>query len=48
VRRQPDISLAKKWLQWEPRVPLAEGLRTTIDWFRSIRWEDYRAPTPNY
>jgi len=48
VRRQPDISLAQKHLGWEPRVPLREGLEKTIDWFRSIQWEAYRAPTPNY
>jgi UDP-glucuronate decarboxylase len=32
-RRRPDISRAKELLGWEPRVPLAEGLRHTIDWF---------------
>jgi UDP-glucuronate decarboxylase len=34
-RRRPDISLAKAMLGWEPRVPLDEGLRRTIDYFRS-------------
>jgi UDP-glucuronate decarboxylase len=48
TRRQPDITLAKTHLGWEPRTPLREGLKKTIDWFRSIRWEEYRAPTPNY
>ena len=48
VRRRPDISLARKVLSWEPTTPLAEGLRRTIQWFRSIRLEDYRPPTPNY
>ncbi|MDO1584612.1 UDP-glucuronic acid decarboxylase family protein [Rhizobium oryzicola] len=32
-RRRPDISRAKELLGWEPKVPLAEGLRHTIDWF---------------
>lgn len=32
-RRCPDISLAKKVLGWEPRVPLREGLKKTIDYF---------------
>jgi UDP-glucuronate decarboxylase len=48
VRRQPDISLAKKMLLWEPKVPLREGLEKTIGWFRTIRWDEYRAPTPNF
>ena len=29
--RQPDISLAREVLGWEPKVELAEGLRRTID-----------------
>ena len=33
-QRQPDISKAKKLLGWEPRVPLEEGLKHTIDYFR--------------
>jgi UDP-glucuronate decarboxylase len=48
TRRQPDISLARKRLGWEPRTPLDEGLEKTIAWFRSIQWDQYRAPTPNY
>lgn len=32
--RRPDISLAKKLLKWEPRVPLEEGLKRTIEYFR--------------
>ena len=35
-RRQPDISLATLLLDWAPRTPLAEGLRTTVDWFRAL------------
>lgn len=33
--RCPDISLAKDRLGWEPRVPLEEGLRRTIEWARA-------------
>ncbi len=33
--RQPDISKAKRLLDWEPKVPLEEGLRRTIDYFRT-------------
>ncbi|CAK9816973.1 UDP-glucuronic acid decarboxylase 1 [Anthophora plagiata] len=32
-RRRPDISRAKKYLNWEPKVPLAEGLKKTIMYF---------------
>ena len=32
--RQPDIALARAELGWEPRVPLDEGLKTTIAWMR--------------
>ncbi len=32
--RQPDISLARSLLEWEPHVPLEEGLARTIAWFR--------------
>tara|TARA_R110002049_G_scaffold47902_1_gene138401 strand:+ start:101613 stop:102584 length:972 start_codon:yes stop_codon:yes gene_type:complete len=48
TRRRPDISLAKEKLGWEPKVPLAEGLAKTIEWFKTINLSDYRPPTPNY
>lgn len=32
--RQPDISLAKKTLNWQPTVKLEDGLKKTVDWFR--------------
>jgi UDP-glucuronate decarboxylase len=35
-RRRPDISLAKERLGWEPTADLKEGLRRTIEYFRSI------------
>jgi UDP-glucuronate decarboxylase len=33
-QRQPDISLAKKHLSWQPKVALEDGLKLTIDYFR--------------
>jgi len=33
-RRCPDITLAKKLLNWEPKVTLEEGLEKTIQYFR--------------
>jgi dTDP-glucose 4,6-dehydratase len=35
--RQPDISLARKELGWEPAVKLADGLEKTIEYFRGLR-----------
>jgi UDP-glucuronate decarboxylase len=36
VRRRPDITLAKKNLNWQPRVDLAKGLENTIAYFREF------------
>jgi UDP-glucuronate decarboxylase len=41
-RRQPDISLAKETLAWEPKVSLQEGLTKTIDFFATL----IRGPRP--
>ena len=35
-QRRPDISKAKELLDWEPRVPLADGLRKTIAYFEGM------------
>ncbi len=35
-RRKPDITLAEKLLHWEPAVPLDDGLKQTIEYFRGI------------
>jgi UDP-glucuronate decarboxylase len=35
-RRQPDISLAKKNLDWEPRINLEEGLQRAVQYFREL------------
>lgn len=36
LQRCPDISLARAKLGWEPRVPLQEGLRRTIEYFDTL------------
>ena len=36
VRRRPDITKAKKDLAWEPVIPLEEGLKKTIEYFRKV------------
>lgn len=35
-RRKPDITKAKQLLNWEPKVPLEEGLQKTIEYFKQI------------
>ncbi len=35
-QRQPNITLAKSKLNWEPKVQLEEGLNKTIEYFKSI------------
>ena len=40
-QRRPDITLAKKHLGWEPKVPLEEGIERTIHHFR----EELNIPT---
>lgn len=35
-QRRPDISLAKEKLGWEPLISFEEGLKRTIDYFRSV------------
>ena len=35
-QRKPDIALAKERLGWEPSIPLREGLKKTIEYFRSV------------
>ncbi len=35
--RQPDITLARKLLDWEPEVTLAEGLAPTVEFFTRLR-----------
>jgi dTDP-glucose 4,6-dehydratase len=35
-QRQPDITRARKLLGWAPEVPLEEGLKRTLEYFRSV------------
>jgi UDP-glucuronate decarboxylase len=48
LMRRPEITLAREKLGWQPTIPLREGLKKTIDWFRTLNMSHYRAPTPNY
>ena len=33
--RRPDLTLAKKVLNWEPKIPLEQGLQSTIEYFKA-------------
>ena len=35
-QRKPDVTVARAVLGWEPRVPLRDGLRRTIEYFRQV------------
>ena len=35
-QRKPDISKAKKFLNWEPKISLEQGLKETIEYFKAI------------
>ena len=39
-KRQPDITKAKNWLDWEPTIPLKKGLKLTIEDFRDRLQKD--------
>jgi nucleoside-diphosphate-sugar epimerase len=36
TRRCPDITVARELLGWEPKIPLREGLRRTIEQMRTL------------
>jgi UDP-glucuronate decarboxylase len=40
VMRKPDISIARETLEWQPKVPLREGLKKTIDYFDDLLHTD--------
>jgi UDP-glucuronate decarboxylase len=39
--------LAKSALGWNPSVPLREGIKRTVNWFKRINIDDYSPPSPN-
>ena len=36
LKRQPDITKAKRYLDWEPKISLDNGLDKTISWFKNL------------
>jgi dTDP-glucose 4,6-dehydratase len=47
-QRQPDITLAKKLLGWEPKVSRAEGLKITLEYFKSLSPEELLKSVPRF
>ncbi|WP_166332587.1 UDP-glucuronic acid decarboxylase family protein [Sphingobacterium chungjuense] len=47
-QRQPDITLAKRLLDWAPNVSRADGLRKTIDYYRAMDKIDLQETTQIY
>jgi UDP-glucuronate decarboxylase len=43
TQRKPDITRARDWLGWEPKIALAEGLAQTVEFFRGRAARDPRA-----
>ncbi len=43
-QRQPDITLARRILKWEPGIPLDEGLRKTIAYFKDFLEKEALGP----
>ena len=35
-KRCPDITKARAWLNWEPKIDLSAGLTNTVDWYRKL------------
>lgn len=40
MQRQPDITKARKLLQWEPKISRREGLRITYEYFKTLSQEE--------
>ncbi|TNJ47042.1 SDR family oxidoreductase [Tamlana fucoidanivorans] len=49
LQRQPDISLAKKLLNWQPKIEREEGMRLTYDYFKSLSQDElYKSEHKNF
>jgi len=47
-QRQPNIDLAKRILGWEPKVDRAQGLKTTLEYFKGLDKVDLYKPSLNF
>ncbi|MGB1309104.1 MAG: UDP-glucuronic acid decarboxylase family protein [Oceanihabitans sp.] len=49
LQRQPDITLAKKVLNWEPKVNREEGMQKTFEYFKNLSKEElYKSEHKNF
>ena len=49
MQRQPDISLARKLLDWEPKVDRAEGMKITYEYFKNLSEDElYRSEPKDF
>ena len=49
LQRQPDITLAKKILNWEPKISREEGMKITYEYFKSLSQEElYKSDHKNF
>lgn len=44
-QRRPDITRAKKYLGWEPKTQLREGIEKTVEYFASLDLRKFKRPT---
>ena len=35
-----DNTKAKKMFEWEPKIPIDEGLKKNIEWFKEVIWKE--------
>jgi len=47
-QRKPDITLATKLLGWEPKVSRAEGLKITLEYFKSLTPDELLKSAPRF
>merc|ERR1712194_331565 len=46
-QRRPDITIARKNLDWEPKVQLREGVTKTAEYFKNLDMKKFKKPTPH-
>jgi UDP-glucuronate decarboxylase len=44
-QRKPDITKARKYLQWEPKIPLEQGIVKAVEYFKSLDLKRFKKPT---